>query len=419
MVKKIAHDIIPRRKAQLIESLQHRKLPEVDISPSPRKKSSRLWWWLGGILFLVLCAGATIYLTALFSYATVRIVPHSEVLVIEETVQASTEALTGTLLMKSMKLSDAESDVIIGTSTQSVLEKASGEVVLYNKQDLKPQHLIARTRLETPEGKIFRIESDVTIPEAKMVAGKLVAGRVVVIVKAALPGEEYNLGLRDFTLPALKGSPRYGNIYGRSQTPLAGGYKGSSLVASKEALAASDASLAARVQKKLITSALAQVPQDYILYPRAISVTLAPLESSTTPKSSRIQLSKRGTLEAYLFKKADLLQFIAKKKLPNYKNEPITSPALDKLDVLFTPREGLHDQAVATITLRIKGTVPIVYTFDTESFRQSLAGLSRKKYLEMLSRFAAIDKATINFTPSWATSFPSRAERIHVEQVSP
>ena len=57
-------------------------------------------------------------------------------------------------------------------------EKARGSLTVYNEYSSSPQTLVATTRFESPEGKIFRIEKNIVVPGAKIEEGKIIASTI-------------------------------------------------------------------------------------------------------------------------------------------------------------------------------------------------------------------------------------------------
>lgn len=97
--------------------------------------------------------------------------------------------------------------------------RAFGVVTLYNESDA-PQRLIKSTRLESPDGKIFRMTwASITIP-AKTNG---VAGSFEVTVFAEETGASYNIPPSTFKIPGLKGGAEYDLIYGKTTQPMKGG----------------------------------------------------------------------------------------------------------------------------------------------------------------------------------------------------
>ncbi len=69
-------------------------------------------------------------------------------------------------------------------------KKAEGSVTIYNEFSNAPQPLVATTRLETSDGKIFRIVKGVTVPGTTLVDGEIKPGAIEVQVVADQPGSD-------------------------------------------------------------------------------------------------------------------------------------------------------------------------------------------------------------------------------------
>ena len=89
---------------------------------------------------------------------------------------------------------------------KEVISKASGYIEIYNAYGAASQKLVAQTRFETKEGKIFRIQNSIIVPGAKMISGSLTPSSIRAKVVADSAGEEYNIGSSYFTIPGFKGS---------------------------------------------------------------------------------------------------------------------------------------------------------------------------------------------------------------------
>ena len=96
--------------------------------------------------------------------------------------------------------------------------RAFGVVTIFNDTNLS-QRLIRTTRLQSPDGKYYRLTQEVNV--LAKTNGK--AGSVDVTVFADKPGAEYNLPPTTFKIPGFLNDPRYNLIYGKSFTPMTGG----------------------------------------------------------------------------------------------------------------------------------------------------------------------------------------------------
>ena len=112
------------------------------------------------------------------------------------------------------------------TGKKNVEKKSRGEITIYNAYSSQSQSLVANTRFESPDGKIFRIENKITVPGAKVENGKIIPAGIKMNVVADKVGAEYNIGPAKFTIPGFKGAPKYDGFYARSESQMAGGFVG-------------------------------------------------------------------------------------------------------------------------------------------------------------------------------------------------
>src|SRR3989344_6529655 len=175
-----------------------------------------------GVAVAVLGIGLSVF----FSGATVFATPRQEAVTVNGTFTAVKESKPGELQYETMTLSKETSLSVSATGEKHVERKASGNIVIYNNYNSESQRLIKNTRFETPEGLIYRVDKSVTVPGRKSEGGVAAPGSMEITVYADQPGSSYNIGLTDFTIPGLKGDPRYEKFYARSKTPMTGGVSG-------------------------------------------------------------------------------------------------------------------------------------------------------------------------------------------------
>jgi len=118
---------------------------------------------------------------------------------------AVSEKETGGVPFDIMLVDEVGLKEVQSTSEDTVKEKASGQITVFNDFNENTQRLIKNTRFETSEGLIYRIQNSVVVPGQTVdSSGKTVPGSIVVTVYSDQPGEKYNIGLTDFTIPGFK-----------------------------------------------------------------------------------------------------------------------------------------------------------------------------------------------------------------------
>lgn len=199
--------------------LQKKELPVPKVAVASRKAGG-IFLLLGGISALSLI-GVAIFL--FLPKAEVHIIPYRTV----DTVDLQFEGKETTTLederVLPVRLVEKEQEISLtieatGTSLGGA-QKARGTVMLVNTFGSDAQSLVATTRLESPDGKIFRLLEGVTVPG---MSGSQ-PGSIEASVIADQVGTEYNIAPTNFTIPGFKGGPKYDKFSAKSTKAMAGG----------------------------------------------------------------------------------------------------------------------------------------------------------------------------------------------------
>ena len=79
----------------------------------------------------------------------------------------------------------------------------------------------------SPDGKIFLLTKNITVPAAKISEGKIIPSSIDTDVVAEKAGADYNIApVKLFTIPGFKGGPKYNAFYGESKDSMAEGFVG-------------------------------------------------------------------------------------------------------------------------------------------------------------------------------------------------
>jgi len=367
-----------------------------------------LYFVAGGVLIFT----AALLLLDFFARIRVVVTPRQEFVEVSSALRASASS-SRDIALEVISLEDSielEREV---TSVKSVEEKARGQVVIYNAFSSEPQPLVASTRLEAPNGNIYRITSPVTVPGAKTENGKLVPQGIEVAVFADKPGEAYNLSLSDFSIPGFKGTSKFEKFYGRSKTEITGGVSGERKVVSDQDVKALVSEAQENLRARLGERARKDLPAGVFLLEGASELETKVADITPPPNSSaeRFKLRLEGTLRVFALKESELSQSLGRSYLALNPGE----------EVQIANREALGFEIVSknfdekTLTLRVKGRAHFVWTFDAEALRQELATASRQSRKEIFQNYPAIERAEIHFQPAWWRIFPDNTKRIKIE----
>jgi len=386
------------------------RVPGIAFHRSNRK----LKWTIAIITILVLVAGSFIVLKN-FSSVTVEITPRQQFVDIDVVFQASIEPKKDELPLEMMQISREEKDTYKFTGVKQVSKKSSGQAVLYNSYSSQPQTLIKDTRLETPDGKIYRLPKTIVVPGAKVEGGKVTTSEIETTVFADKPGEEYNIGLTDFTLPGFKDPEKREKIYGRSKTEMKGGFIGEiAIIAEKDIKAIEDIriSMKEKVNDYLLKMGANPKPESFLLYENAKQIVFD--EQKNKPKvgdeGNQIDLKESAVFFGFLLKKSDVNRALGEKYLGKDAAPQIEILNLDKLDF------ELKNFTATAITFSLKDQAHFSWKIDEDGIKADLIKESQNPQ-NVFPKYPAIEKAKIIFKPSWWKNVPKDAAQIIIKKI--
>ena len=233
MPRKIIKDVFLKNR--------EREIPlDEELEMEKTKKSRFLFKFIISFLILVLLGAFGAVMLNRISTAAVNISPYKETLIVDSRLRARANTTTDGLPFEIAQLSAEESGLVTATGITSGGQKASGKIIVYNNYGSAPQKLIANTRFQTSDGKVYRIKGAISVPGM---------GVLEATVYADQAGEEYNIGPADFTLPGLKGGPRFEKVFAKSKLAMSGGSSGNSRIVKKEDIDIARASINEKIKK--------------------------------------------------------------------------------------------------------------------------------------------------------------------------
>lgn len=386
----------------------------VDYTHSRPKKGWR-WLWLLVVAAVVLLGFA---IGSFFSGAKLSITPKSVKIPVDLELKAVGSAQTGNLHFKVLALEKTGQTTAKAQGEKLVQERASGTIIVYNNFSTSPQRLIRNTRFQTPEGLIYRISDPIVIPGRTTKNGATVPGSIETLVVADTAGADYNIGLSDFTLPALKGdTARYQGFYARSKTPMTGGSSGMVKQVTAEDLAASQRIIENQLESDLALQAKSSTPKEQVFFPRAYQISFTPLANQAEGEDS-VVISENAKLSALLFDREELAAVLAKEVLDNYDGAPVMIPNLENL--IFDLRSSAISKTLdnsGQITFNLKGTATFVWQYDENKLKTELSGKLKSDLAQILMNYPAIEKAEVTVRPFWKNHFPDDVGEITFESV--
>lgn len=411
--KKIISDvIISRRKKEPSKAMAEKVfLEEAPIvhEPVPEKiqKNPKEKLRLSGVtmLILVLVLGFLAVRTLSAVKMTVNITPRAVSLAVDKNLVLARSG--GGVLFTTAMFTHSLSGSFPAEESKVAEKKAEGTVVIYNNSSKDAQILVASTRLETPEGKIYRIPSTVVVPGTRVESGKTIPGSKETKVIADKPGADYNIGLTDFTFPGLKDSPKFKTVFARSKTEMTGGFSGATKLVSKNAVDLATVSLVNELNKNLKNIIFKELVPGQLFLPG--SEEFAVISADTVPKmmeaaADKFDLKLNGNVRWATVKMKDIASALTLNSVDQAslgKGEiQIKNP-----DALAFKLSGYKFDAVS-FNLNIKGNARIEAALDPVDIKNSIAEAHATDASDVLELVPGAARAEVVFKPFWAGSLP-------------
>ena len=371
---------------------------------------ARFVLWLIAFISVVILFFA---LSLLFSGAKVTITPKMGDFVLDDAFTARKDASSGELSFEVIALSGVETTLLLATDIKEIERRASGRVIIYNTYSSKPQNLSIETRLETPDGKIYKTESVLIVPGAIIEEGETIPGSVEVTVRADLPGEEYNIDFTDFTIVGFKGTAKYEKFYARSKTEITGGLRGQMHIVSSEEGQQAVLALRQVLSTRLKNQIAAQTPPGFVVFDDSIYISTESTEFFESEEES-IPLVEKGTLYAFIFDESELAKAVSEAVVSQFEGSDVTISNLGDIAFQLTNKEQVSPEKDTAITFSLSGQAKIVWDIDEEGLKSDLVGRHKREFQIILSDYKNIDRAEVVIKPFWKKTFPDKIKDIKI-----
>jgi len=380
------------------------KLYSIQLDVDETKKTRKIWLkMLFGILAVAIIGLVVQFILNNFSYSIINITPHQESTEVNLSLSAYRGEQKNSLGFEVMQFNKELSTQGNATGFSGEGQKANGKIIVFNTYSSSDQRLIANTRFESSDGKIYRTKTPILIPGF---------GSVEATVYADKSGPDYNIGLTDFTIPGLKGDPRYKKIYGRSKTEMTGGSNPSVKIISEKDIESTRNELKGKISEFLKNEAEKQKPDGYALYLDAIKINFSDIENNpkigNTAETFVFKLNGEATI--FLIKKEDLSRIVSKEYLGL--EEKIDVENIENINFTLLAKNEENSE----ITFNIKGNAHFVWYFNEAEMIDKLMKKG-SNYAEIFKDYPRIDKAEIIFKPGWWQTLPKRESHILIEKI--
>ena len=397
-----------REEKRVLERIDRREHEKV------RGKKGIVSWIIGTLLL------------GMIAYGAVAVLPRAEIVLVPKKMDW---AYTGTIAAstKVAEIDPANKQIPVAVfsekktnafqfpatgSGKSIERKATGKVIVYNEFSASAQPLLAGTRLETPDGKIFRLKDRIIVPGAKTTAGELVPASIEADVVADKAGEAYNISpVSKFTIPGFKGTTKYNGFYAESKESMTGGFIGEGKYPTTYDIKAAKES-AEKQMKGVIESFLATqvVPEGFktIESSRTFNITKEVVNEAVDDQGNfSVYIEAEGGVDA--LKEAQVLELMT--ALAQQANGPdwrIREKTLSYGDMAIDSKTG-------EISLGIDFKGNFWKPIDLDDFKRKVSGKKEDELKAFIFSSTSIEKADVALWPFWVRTVPNDPGRVKVE----
>jgi len=281
--------------------------------------------------------------------------------------------------------------------------KTGGFIYIYNAYSAAPQKLVAQTRFETKDGKIFRVQNPVIIPGAKMSGAKLIPSSIKAEVISDAAGKEYQIGPSYFTIPGFKGSPKYAGFYAESTESMISILNSST--AKSQEIEKTKEDLKNELASELKNDTLNTFKDsDLKLINGASTVKIDDFKADSQVVSMKI------TWQAIFFKEKNfraLIDYSVSNKYPDLKN-------FNFKDAITYPQATKSDFKKGEIFFTFELDKTNAFAVDLAGLKKELTGLDENGMRNIISNKNFINSATISLWPFWVKQAPGNPDKINI-----
>lgn len=426
VVPKTVYPVFPPEMEGVIGKSDSVPVPTPAVSPDheeserPPRSRWKLFVW-GGVIFAVLVLGWFLGFRV-FAKAEVTLELKKKLVQFEETVQAGTKIATPQISnplsipaeMMVKKQNFAETFPASGREKVSV--KARGKLTVYNAYSSAPQPIVQNTRFVSPEGKVFRLDTKITIPGAKIENGKIVPSSIEVSVTADVAGESYNIpASSNWKIPGFEGTPKYTGFYGEAKAPMKGGFVGERAHATDADTAAAKEKIHANLEAALKGQMDLLIKDSFQLIDGASKFRIISDEiTQDTQDETKMQILSEAELIYLVFDKAMLEDSVVKKAREIAKKELSGELRYRPFDPVYKNAQPNFNEGI--LTFGLTGTIEFEPDISPEKLKEELKGKSENEFRAyMLSLGDYIMRASLRIFPNfWPGRIPNDIGKIRV-----
>jgi hypothetical protein len=291
--------------------------------------------------------------------------------------------------------------------------KATGQAVIYNEFSGENQPLVATTRLETDDGKIFRITKSVSVPGMTNIGSEIKPGAIQVDIVADQPGDSYNIDPTSFKITGFKDTPaKYEKFYAKSSGSMTGGSLGAAKIITAQDITSAKEKMVASSKKAAVQELKSNIPSDRKIFDDAVQVEVSNISTSDTAGAEKEKVSVTAKVRAITlsFQEADVKKIMKENLAQSGANEgeiSFDSP------ITYILADSNFEQK--TLNFQAKTNAKIGADLDVENFKKGILGKTAEDVQTYAKNFPAIQKIDITFWPFFVKRIPMMEGRVEIK----
>lgn len=381
--------------------------------PNFSRMQHRVLWIGGGLLAVLLLLALNYYFTTakVTLYAKAEQV-NASFSFTADPASARSDPSAGVLAATQPTANKTLSASVTATGSKDNGTKARGQMTVSNCYDNSPHTLVAGTRFVAPDGKVFRSDSDVTVPGGTgSFFGCSTPGRATVSVTADQNGDSYNLASgTKYSIPALPSDQQAG-IYGTGGQMQGGTSKISKVITqgdidkAKQAALDADKGDGANTLKSKVGKN--QIMLEPSVQQNVISLNSNPDAGAESPTANLTIQVAYTALAVAKSELADLTKAQEQKQIGE--GQQIYEDGSGNLKLTAEKAAASGAQKFNAAASAFVGT-----KINTDALAKQIKGKKYGDAADIAKNVPGVDRAEISLSPGWATSMPGIVKHIHV-----